>query len=88
MLQMVISADPLTESNCYILAEEKKCVVIDPGESECLFRTLKERGWEPELILLTHEHCDHMAWMLCGRHIRRHALPLRKSAMTAFRIRA
>ena len=61
MLQMVISADPLTESNCYILAEEKKCVVIDPGESECLFRTLEERGWEPELILLTHEHCDHMA---------------------------
>lgn len=61
MLQTVISVDPLTESNCYILAEEKKCVVIDPGESECLFRTLEERGWEPELILLTHEHCDHMA---------------------------
>ena len=61
MPQMVISVDPLTESNCYILAEEKKCVVIDPGESGRLFRTLEERGWEPELILLTHEHCDHMA---------------------------
>ena len=61
MLQTVISVDPLTESNCYILAEDKKCVVIDPGESEQLPGILGERGWEPELILLTHEHCDHMA---------------------------
>ena len=61
MLQTVISADPLTESNCYILAEENKCVVIDPGEYERLFQILEEHGWEPELILLTHEHCDHMA---------------------------
>ena len=61
MLQTVISVDPLTESNCYILAEDSKCVVIDPGESERLLRTLDEYGWEPELILLTHEHCDHMA---------------------------
>ena len=61
MLQTVISVDPLTESNCYILAEDKKCVVIDPGESVHLLTTLDEHGWEPELILLTHEHCDHMA---------------------------
>lgn len=61
MLQTVISVDPLTESNCYILAEDSKCVVIDPGESELLLGTLDEYGWEPELILLTHEHCDHMA---------------------------
>ena len=63
MLQTVISVDPLTESNCYILAEDKKCVVIDPGESVHLLTTLDEHGWEPELILLTHEHCDHMAWL-------------------------
>ena len=61
MMQTVISVDPLTESNCYILAEDKKCVVIDPGESVHLLTTLDEHGWEPELILLTHEHCDHMA---------------------------
>lgn len=61
MLQTVRSVDPLTESNCYILAEEDRCVVIDPGETGRLFGILKERGWEPELILLTHEHCDHMA---------------------------
>lgn len=61
MLEMTISVDPLTESNCYILAEENHCVIIDPGESENLLRLLTHRGWEPELFLLTHEHCDHMA---------------------------
>ena len=61
MLQQVVSVDPLTESNCYILAEENRCVIIDPGESEGLLRVLESRDWTPELLLLTHEHCDHMA---------------------------
>ena len=61
MLKMTVSVDPLTESNCYILSEGGHCVLIDPGESENLQRLLEENGWEPELFLLTHEHCDHMA---------------------------
>jgi len=61
MLQITASIDPLTESNCYILAEEGRCVIIDPGESEGLFRILEKNCLEPDLILLTHEHCDHMA---------------------------
>lgn len=63
MLQITVSVDPLTESNCYILAEGDHCVIIDPGESENLLRTLESCGLEPELLLLTHEHCDHMAGM-------------------------
>lgn len=61
MLQITVSVDPLTESNCYILSEKNRCVIIDPGETEGLFRILEEQQLEPELILLTHEHCDHMA---------------------------
>lgn len=61
MLQIISSTDSLTESNCYILAENNRCVIIDPGESGRLLRILQKEGWEPELILLTHEHCDHMA---------------------------
>ena len=61
VLKMTVSVDPLTESNCYILTEGKHCVIIDPGESANLLRILEENGWEPELLLLTHEHCDHMA---------------------------
>ncbi|MDO5131549.1 MAG: MBL fold metallo-hydrolase [Eubacteriales bacterium] len=58
---MAVSVDPLTESNCYVLAEDSRCVIVDPGESENLLRLLEENRWTPELFLLTHEHCDHMA---------------------------
>lgn len=61
MLKMTVSVDPLTESNCYVLEEDGRCVVIDPGESNNLLCMLEEKRCEPELILLTHEHCDHMA---------------------------
>lgn len=61
MVRWTVSVDPLTESNCYVLAEGSSCVIIDPGESEKLLRLLAEKGWKPELLLLTHEHCDHMA---------------------------
>ena len=60
-MQMRISTDPLTESNCYILEESGGCVVIDPNDSQAPLRIITENGWTPELILLTHEHCDHMA---------------------------
>lgn len=79
MLQTIISIDPLTESNCYILAEDKHSVVIDPGESEQLLQILKKNEWEPELILLTHEHCDHMA----GLDALRDAYPQARFAATA-----
>lgn len=61
MVHWTVSVEPLTESNCYILTEDDHCVIIDPGESENLLRLLSEKKWEPELLLLTHEHCDHMA---------------------------
>ena len=61
MLKISVSADPLTESNCYILSEGGYCVIIDPGESDLLVKRLKGSGRTPELALLTHEHCDHMA---------------------------
>ena len=61
MITITISVDPLTESNCYIVSEGNHCVIIDPGESANLLHLLEEKGLTPELILLTHEHCDHMA---------------------------
>lgn len=52
--------DPLTESNCYLLCEAGNCVVIDPNRRE-LTERVAALGLEVEHILLTHEHCDHMA---------------------------
>lgn len=52
--------DPLTESNCYLLQEGTECIVIDPNRTEVV-QQVEQMGVQPRYILLTHEHCDHMA---------------------------
>ena len=50
-------------TNCYIFREEngKKCGVIDPGDQgEMVAAWLKGRELEPEAVLLTHGHFDHI----------------------------
>lgn len=61
MRELLVYRHPLTESNCYILARDGACVVIDPNDPVEVPALLLGRGWRPELVLLTHEHCDHMA---------------------------
>ncbi len=47
-------------TNCYILEEDKKIAVIDPGdEAERILSVLEEIGGQVEYILLTHGHYDH-----------------------------
>ena len=50
-------------TNCYIFRQEgsAKCGVIDPGDQgEQVARWLKGQGLEPEAVLLTHGHFDHI----------------------------
>ena len=50
-------------TNCYIFREEnsKRCGVIDPGDQgEMVAAWLKGRELEPEAVLLTHGHFDHI----------------------------
>lgn len=52
-------------SNCYILYNKggnNKCIIIDPGTKNAVLLQdcLKVRGVEPEYIILTHEHFDHI----------------------------
>ena len=50
-------------TNCYIFREagSKKCGVVDPGDQgEMVTAWLKARELEPEAILLTHGHFDHI----------------------------
>lgn len=61
MLRLERWTDPLTESNCYLLGEDGHAIVIDPNDPAGPLARLEELGWAAELILLTHEHCDHMA---------------------------
>lgn len=60
MTNIFVVEDQLTESNCYLLEEECKVIIIDPNNGEKILSILKEHQWELDYILLTHEHCDHI----------------------------
>ncbi|MCL5774438.1 MAG: MBL fold metallo-hydrolase [Firmicutes bacterium] len=51
------------ENNCYILADEdsRSAVIIDPGDNEeDILKTVNEKKFKVEKILLTHGHPDHV----------------------------
>lgn len=52
--------DKMTESNCYLIEENKKVIVVDPNEAAVIIATLEKYQWKAEQIFLTHEHCDHI----------------------------
>lgn len=60
-MELEIVKEPNFESNCYILEEDGACVVVDPNDAKRVPEAVLRRGWKVELIILTHEHCDHMA---------------------------
>ena len=50
-------------TNCYIVRQEssQKCLIIDPGyEAGRILKLLEEKNLQPEAILLTHGHFDHV----------------------------
>jgi hydroxyacylglutathione hydrolase len=55
----------LYENNCYVLRKDEKhkdCLIIDTGlEAEPLIEFLQQHSLDPEAILLTHGHADHIA---------------------------
>lgn len=60
---MTITTIPLgmLQTNCYILTEDGRCLVIDPGdEAEKVLTFLKQKELVLEAILLTHGHFDHV----------------------------
>ena len=51
------------QTNCYIVADPESCkaVVVDPADAGgAVWNVLKDKGWFPEKILLTHGHYDHI----------------------------
>ena len=60
---MKITVLPLgmLQTNCYILTEGDRCLVIDPGdEPEKVLAFLEQQDLTLEAILLTHGHFDHV----------------------------
>ncbi|MCD8082146.1 MAG: MBL fold metallo-hydrolase, partial [Clostridiales bacterium] len=52
--------DPVTDSNCYGILRGDRCLVIDPNDYSQLKPLLQKWGVRSPLVLLTHEHCDHI----------------------------
>ncbi len=60
---MTIHTLPLgfLQANCYIVANDRRCIAIDPGgEADKLLTYLTENGLTLEAVLLTHGHFDHV----------------------------
>ena len=57
MLNLVVG--PM-KTNCYILYEDGKCLIIDPGDEEnSIIKRIEKLKLIPVAILLTHNHFDH-----------------------------
>lgn len=49
------------QTNCYLLCNDNRCVIIDPGyEPEAVLAFLQANALTAEAILLTHGHFDHV----------------------------
>lgn len=56
----LISIPAFEDNYIWVLVDdERRCVIVDPGESAPVLQAIKENGWQPEAILLTHHHHDH-----------------------------
>ena len=40
--------------------DEGHCVIVDPGEAAPVLKAIEENQWQPQAILLTHHHHDHV----------------------------
>lgn len=49
------------QENCYVLVNDKNCVIIDPGdEPGKILKKIKQLDVVPGHIIVTHGHCDHI----------------------------
>lgn len=56
----LISIPAFEDNYIWVLVDDdRRCVIVDPGESTPVLHAIKENGWQPEAILLTHHHHDH-----------------------------
>lgn len=52
---------PVISSNMYVLAEGPHALIVDPQINEQALAALREAGTADALVLLTHEHFDHIS---------------------------
>ncbi|NTX69183.1 hydroxyacylglutathione hydrolase [Lelliottia amnigena] len=57
----LISIPAFQDNYIWVLTDDKdRCIIVDPGEAAPVMKAIEENGWQPEAILLTHHHNDHV----------------------------
>lgn len=57
----LISIPAFQDNYIWVLTnDEGRCIIVDPGEAEPVLKAIEENHWQPEAILLTHHHHDHV----------------------------
>ncbi|WP_435929175.1 hydroxyacylglutathione hydrolase [Dryocola sp. BD613] len=55
------SIPALQDNYIWVLTDDEgKCIIVDPGEAAPVLKAIAENQWQPEAILLTHHHHDHV----------------------------
>ena len=61
MILARFTVGPFSE-NCYVVGSGRRVAIVDPGaESGRFIEAIYAEGWQPEAVLLTHGHIDHIA---------------------------
>lgn len=51
----------ILETNCYIVSNNKECIIIDPGDDfELIKKYIEDNSLKAKGILITHYHFDHI----------------------------
>ncbi|WP_312227625.1 hydroxyacylglutathione hydrolase [Pseudescherichia sp.] len=59
---MNLNSIPAFQDNyIWVLSNDQgHCVIVDPGEAAPVLHAIEENQWQPQAILLTHHHHDHV----------------------------
>lgn len=57
----LISIPAFQDNYIWVLVDDdRRCIIVDPGESTPVLQAIEENGWHPQAIFLTHHHNDHV----------------------------
>ncbi|MHA1054209.1 hydroxyacylglutathione hydrolase [Enterobacter mori] len=57
----LISIPAFQDNYIWVLVDDdRRCIIVDPGESAPVLQAIEENSWHPQAILLTHHHNDHV----------------------------
>lgn len=55
------SISAFQDNYIWVLNDETgRCLIVDPGDAGPVLSAIDQHGWQPEAILLTHHHNDHV----------------------------